>query len=387
MKITRIIERPVHLKSNISNALVNFSEHTVSLVAVVTDQIRNNKPVVGLSFNSIGRYAQSGIVNRRMIPRIAQEPPDALLDVNGMICPEKVLACALRNEKPGGHGDRAAAASALELAIWDLNGKLQDCPVSQLIRQRYRLDHDGRRVFVYAAGGYYYEGEGSRKLKDELQSYRDSGFTMYKMKIGGASLKEDMRRIESALAVAGEGWNLAVDANGRFDLAAARAYAGSMQPYQLRWFEEAGDPLDFELNATIAGEYEGPIATGENLFSHQDVKNLALYGGMRRDRDVFQMDSGLAYGITEYARMLNEMESRGFSRKFCFPHGGQLMALQVVAGFGLGGSEVYPGIFQPMGGYGSATQIVDGMVNVPDAPGFGFECKPELIALFADMIG
>ncbi|AFK61542.1 mandelate racemase [Advenella kashmirensis WT001] len=387
MKITRIIESPVHLKSNISNALVNFSEHTVSLVAVVTDQIRNNKPVVGLAFNSIGRYAQSGILNSRMIPRIEQEPPDALLDQNGMICPEKVLACALRNEKPGGHGDRAAAASALELAIWDLNGKLQDCPVSQLIRQRYRLDHDGHRVFVYAAGGYYYEGEGSRKLKEELQSYRDSGFTMYKMKIGGASLSEDMRRIEDALTVAGEGWNLAVDANGRFDLAAARAYARSIQPYQLRWFEEAGDPLDFELNAMVTNEYEGPIATGENLFSRQDVKNLTLYGGMRCDRDIFQMDSGLAYGITEYARMLNEMESRGFSRKFCFPHGGQLMALQVVAGFGLGGSEVYPGIFQPMGGYGSTTKIVDGMVNVPDAPGFGFECKPQLFSLFAKMIG
>src|SRR5690606_24877365 len=133
-----------------------------------------------------------------------------------------------------------------------------------------------------------------------------------------------------------------------------------------------------------AQEYEGPLATGENLFSHQDVKNLALYGGMRRNHDVFQMDSGLAYGITEYARMLNEIERRGFSRKFCFPHGGQLMALQVVAGFGLGGSEVYPGIFQPMGGYGNTTQVVDGMVNVPDAPGFGFECKPELISLFAN---
>src|SRR5690606_15128913 len=153
---------------------------------------------------------------------------------------------------------------------------------------------------------------------------------------GGASLKEDMRRVETALTVAADGWSLAVDANGRFDLADARAYARSLEPYQLRWFEEVGDPLDFELNATIAQEYEGPIATGENLFSRRGVKSLAVCGGRRCDRDIFQMDSGLAYGITEYGRMLNEMESRGFSRKFCFPHGGQLMALQVVAGFGLG---------------------------------------------------
>lgn len=386
MKITRVIERPVRLNSNISNALVNFSEHNVSLVAVMTDQIRNNRPVVGLSFNSIGRYAQSGIINGRMIPRIMAEPAEALLDSDGTISPEKVLACALRNEKPGGHGDRAAAASALELAIWDLNAKLQDCPVSELIKQRYRLDHDSSHAFVYAAGGYYYEGEGTGKLKKELQSYRDCGFTTFKMKIGGSTLAEDMRRIEAALVVAGEGCNLAVDANGRFDLATARQYAKSIQPYKLRWYEEAGDPLDFELNSFITNEYQEPVATGENLFSHQDVKNLVLHGGMRPEQDIFQMDSGLSYGITEYARMLKEMESRGFSRKFCFPHGGQLMALHVVAGFGLGGSEVYPGIFQPMGGYGNAVGIHNGTVQVPDAPGFGFERKAELMSLFAAMI-
>jgi L-alanine-DL-glutamate epimerase-like enolase superfamily enzyme len=90
------------------------------------------------------------------------------------------------------------------------------------------------------------------------------------------------------------------------------------------------------------------------------------------------MDSGLSYGVTGYMRMLQEMEARGFSRRCAYPHGGQLMALHVVAGLGLGGSEVYPGVFQPIGGFADETVIENGTVRLPQQPGFGFEAKTEL---------
>src|SRR5690606_13757265 len=180
--------------------------------------------------------------------------------------------------------------------------------------------------------GYYYPGEDLTALKAELSRYAAQGFTRFKMKIGGASLETDRQRIEAALQVAGGGSRLAVDANGRFDLDTALQYARALEPYGLMWFEEAGDPLDYELNCALAQAYNGPLATGENLFSAMDVKNLILFVGMRPGHDVFQMDSGLSYGVTEYARMLKEMESRGFSRKQAYPHGGQLLALHVVAG-------------------------------------------------------
>lgn len=386
LRITRIIEKPLRLESNISNAFVNFAHHTVSLIAIVTDKIVAGKPLTGISFNSIGRYAQSGILKDRMIPRLLEEDPENLLLEDGTLSPEKVSLVALRNEKPGGHGDRAHALAGLELAVWDLNAKLNDEPACQTIARHFGREAAVTEVDVYAAGGYYYPGEDLTALKAELSRYAAQGFTRFKMKIGGASLETDRQRIEAALQVAGGGSRLAVDANGRFDLDTALQYARALEPYGLMWFEEAGDPLDYELNCALAQAYNGPLATGENLFSAMDVKNLILFGGMRPGHDVFQMDSGLSYGVTEYARMLKEMESRGFSRKQAYPHGGQLLALHVVAGLGLGGCEVYPSIFQPLGGFGDDVKVVDGKVRVGDAPGFGLETKSALIREFAELV-
>ena len=382
MKITKILEKSVSLNSNVSNSLINFSTHTVSLIALVTDQVRNGRPVIGLSFNSIGRYAQSGIIDKRMAPRLLAAKPDSLLQDDGKLSAEKVLACAMQNEKPGGHGDRAHAASGLELAVWDLNAKLNDEPASVLIARHYGRKNYSPKISVYAAGGYYYPGEQAGRLEKELSTYQALGFNRFKMKIGGATLAEDVKRIERVLSVVGAGNKLAVDANGRLNLEQAIAYGQALQPYALMWYEEAGDPLDFELNSLLAKEYKGALATGENLFSHQDVKNLALFGGARPELDIFQMDPGLSYGVTEYARMLVELESRGFDRKFCYPHSGQLMGLHTVAGLGLGGCEVYPGVFEPIGGLGDQTTIDDGVVTISGAAGFGFEEKSNLMAHF-----
>ena len=382
MKITKILEKSVSLNSNVSNSLINFSTHTVSLIALVTDQVRNGRPVIGLSFNSIGRYAQSGIIDKRMAPRLLAAKPDSLLQDDGKLSAEKVLACAMQNEKPGGHGDRAHAASGLELAVWDLNAKLNDEPASVLIARHYGRKNYSPKISVYAAGGYYYPGEQAGRLEKELSTYQALGFNRFKMKIGGATLAEDVKRIERVLSVVGAGNKLAVDANGRLNLEQAIAYGQALQPYALMWYEEAGDPLDFELNSLLAKEYKGALATGENLFSHQDVKNLALFGGARPELDIFQMDPGLSYGVTEYARMLVELESRGFDRKFCYPHSGQLMGLHTVAGLGLGGCEVYPGVFEPIGGLGDQTTIDDGVVTISEAAGFVFEEKSNLMAHF-----
>ena len=386
MKIVKILEQPVRLKSNISNSLVNFSTHTVSVVAVVTDKIINGKPAVGLAFNSIGRFDQTGILRNRMIPRLLSAKPDSLLNPETeRLCPERVLKCAMQNEKPGGHGDRAHAASALEMAIWDLNAKIDDEPAAITIARCFGRSLEIPKISVYAAGGYYHEGQHAQALEDELKGYRDSGFTLFKMKIGGASIDQDMQRIESALRIAGAGTNLAVDANGRFTLEQAIEYGQAMEPYALRWYEEAGDPLDYDLNRQLADAYKGPLATGENLFSRQDVKNLVMYAGMRPGLDIFQMDPGLSYGLTEYASMISEMEKNGYDRKFAYPHGGQLMGFHIVAGLGLGGCEVYPGVFQPMGGFQDGAVIENGMATIPDTPGFGFERKANLAVQFAEL--
>ena len=206
------------------------------------------------------------------------------------------------------------------------------------------------------------------------------GFESFKMKIGGAPLLQDMKRVEEALDVAGGGDHLMVDANGRFDLETALAYAQELQPLALRWFEEIGDPLDYRLNAEVIEAYGGAVATGENLFSAIDTLNLVRFGGMRPGHDVFQMDPGLSYGITEYARMLQVLESHGFDRRQAIPHGGHLINLHVVVGLGLGACEAYPGVFQPFGGYSPQCEIRNARVRPSEAAGFGLEEKKELTA-------
>ena len=391
MRITKILERPVGLHvgsgGDPANAVVNFSSHTVSLVAVFTDVIRAGKPVVGVAFDSIGRFAQSGILRDRMIPRLAAASHDALLDASDRIDPAAVLACALADEKPGGHGDRAVAAAAVELACWDLNAKLSDEPAYVTIARHFGREPAGT-VGVYAAGGYYYPGAGTRnldRLRTEMRGYLDLGYDAVKMKIGGASLGDDLRRIEAVIDIVGAAGRVAVDANGRFDRPTAQQWAAALGGYGLRWYEEPGDPLDFELNHAVTACYDGAVATGENLFSVPDVTNLVRYGGMRPGLDVFQMDAGLSYGLSEYARMLEVLESNGFDRRFAFPHGGHLINLHIAAGLGLGGCESYPGVFQPFGGYPDGCALSAGRIAPTDAPGFGLEQKTGLAELIAEL--
>jgi D(-)-tartrate dehydratase len=379
MRIVEMRDCTVPLAGGVANAVVSFADHTVSLVALVSDQVREGKPVIGFGFNSIGRYSQSGILRERMFPRLSQADPAFLLsEDDGYFSPETISTVAMKNEKPGGHGDRAGALGALELAVWDLNAKLYEEPAYQNIARYFGRTIERRAMSVYAAGGYYYSGASTHRLREELKGYQGLGFDAFKIKIGGASLKEDLERIEAALEIAGEGSHLSVDANGHFEKAEMLNYGQEIAPFGLRWYEEPGDPLDYALNSTLTEVYDGPIATGENLFSVSDTNNLIRFGGMRRGKDIFQMDAGLSYGLTEYHKMITLLEDNGFDRNNCFPHGGHLINLHIALGLNLGGCEAYPGVFQPFGGYPSECEIRDGMVQPTDAPGFGLEQKAEL---------
>jgi L-alanine-DL-glutamate epimerase-like enolase superfamily enzyme len=240
---------------------------------------------------------------------------------------------------------------------------------------------------VYAAGGYYYPGEDVASLQDELRGYLDLGYETVKMKIGGVDLAQDLRRIEAALAVVGNvGSRLCVDVNGRFDLARALEYADALRDFGLRWYEEPLDPLDYLMHAALAAFYPGPIATGENLFSMLDARNLIRHAGLRPDRDVLQFDPALAYGLTEYLRTLQMLEAHGWSLRRCVPHGGHQFALNIAVGLGLGGNESYPRVFAPFGGFADDYPVEHGRVRLPDSPGIGFERKRDLWAVLHRLV-
>ena len=387
MRITAIHETVVPISSAIRNAYIDFSKMTSSVVAVVTDVVRDGRPVVGYGFNSNGRYAQSGLLKERFIPRLlAAEARSLVDDGRDNLDPHKAWACMMANEKPGGHGERSVAVGVLDMALWDAVAKIEGKPLYRLLADRYNAGRVDDRVFVYAAGGYYYPGKDTQALQDEMKRYLDLGYTVVKLKIGGESLADDIRRIEAAIKIVGSGDRVAVDANGRFDLKTAIEYARALAPYRLFWYEEAGDPLDFELQAGLARHYDGPMATGENLFSMQDARNLIRYGGMRRDRDWLQFDCALSYGLVEYLRTLSMLRDNDWSARRCIPHGGHQMSLNIAAGLGLGGNESYPGVFQPFGGFADGVPVEDSYVRMPEVPGVGFEAKSDLWKVMSGIV-
>ena len=378
-EITKPISSPIH------NAYIDFSKMTTSLVAVVTDAVRDGKRVVGYGFNSNGRYGQGGLIRERFANRILEAKPASLLDDAGTnLDPHRVWAAMMSNEKPGGHGERSVAVGTIDMAVWDATAKIAGEPLFRLLAERHGVAANPR-VFVYAAGGYYYPGKDNDALRAEMRSYLDRGYNVVKMKIGGASIDEDRTRIEAVLREIGPNARLAVNANGRFDLDTAIAYAKMLRDYPLFWYEEAGDPLDYHLQATLAEYYPGPMATGENLFSHQDARNLLRYGGMRPDRDWLQFDCALSYGLCEYQRTLEVLKIQGWSPSRCIPHGGHQMSLNIAAGLGLGGNESYPDLFQPYGGFPDGTRVENSVVTLPELPGIGFEGKSDLYTIMREL--
>ena len=202
-------------------------------------------------------------------------------------------------------------SARIDMAVWDAVAKIEDKPLFQLLAERYGDGRPNRKVFVYAAGGYYYPGKDLEALQDEMKSYTERGYTVVKMKIGGAPLD---RRPGADRGGAGRprsrASRLAVDANGRFDLETAIEYARALAPYDLFWYEEAGDPLDY-----AAAGRAGQALSGEHGHRREPVFHAGCPepDPLRRacvpDRDWLQFDCALSYGLVEYLRTLEMLRS------------------------------------------------------------------------------
>jgi len=387
MRIVAVRETAIPINSTLRNAVFDFSEMTTSVVAVITDVVRDGRPLAGFAFNSTGRYACGAQMRDRFIPRILKAKPESLLDATGdNLDPEKILACMMQREKPGGHTERSVAIGTIEVACWDAVAKIAGKPLHVVLAEKYHGGQVSDRVQCYVGGGWYSAGKGIKELQDEIRARLDEGYTTMKIKVGGAAVPEDVKRVEAALKVVGSSDRLAVDANAGFNRARALSYAQALQPYRLRWFEEPTDPLDYALLADVASIYGAPIGTGENLFSTQDVENLVRFGGLRADRDIVQIDVPQSYGIVQFSRTLDMLKRHGWERKSIFPHGGNQMTLAIVGGFGLGGCEAYPGVFGIFAGFADDAKVENGYLKLSDRPGIGFEAQNALYAVMREMV-
>ncbi|HVX76262.1 MAG TPA: enolase C-terminal domain-like protein [Bradyrhizobium sp.] len=378
MRIIDIRERTIPL-SRYADPAIPSGGLTTSLVAVITDVIRAGKPVVGYGFSSIGRFAQGGLIRERFAPRLLNAVAGALSDEPGTnLDPFRAWNVMMAGEKPGGHGERCIAVGTLDMAIWDAAAKIAHQPLYRFLAERSGNQAAAQsRVRAYAGGGYYYPQNDIMRLRDEIRSFVDLGFTHAKIKIGNADLDQDRRRIDAAAEQLSAYSHLAVDAMNSYQRDGALAAAQMLAPLGLRWFEDICDPLDFATQAEVAAVYPGPIAAGEALFSVAEAKLLDLHGGLRPTQDVLLFDPVHCYGLPGYLRIIRHLAANGWPSEAWWPHGGHLFSLHIVAALGLGGAEINPLSFQPFCGVASDMKIVDGWVDLPQAPGIGFETHHE----------
>jgi L-alanine-DL-glutamate epimerase-like enolase superfamily enzyme len=387
MKILDIRETTISLGSPTKNADINFSQMTASAVVVTTDAQFDNKPLRGLGFDSIGRYGHGSLLRERFIPRLLHADEDSYQDdgVNN-IDPKKIWQLMMADEKPGGHGERAGAVGLLDAAIWDIVAKVEEKPLWQVLAQRFNNEQALQSIPVYVSGGHYCEKNDLEKLREQLIRSKDNGHNFFKIKFGGKTLAEDCKRIECALNVIGDAGSLAIDANCCFTGETTLNYMNELEAYDLAWIEEPLGPLDYRSHADFCATYKTPVATGENIFSAADLQNLLSYAGLRANSDFLQMDISLSYGIPEYLRMLEFIESNHWDRKRCIPHAGHLFALHVVAGLNLGAHETAMDSSLPIAGFIDAAIVEDGYIQAPSYPGVGFEEKAELYDLFTPLL-
>src|SRR5215475_1391787 len=140
MRIVDIREVTAPIASSIANAYIDFSKMTLSLVAVVTDQKRDGRTVIGYGFNSNGRYGQGGLIRERFAPRLKEAKPESLINEAGdNLDPDRIWATLMKNEKPGGHGERSVAVGTIDMAVWDAAAKIAGKPLFRLL-----AEHNGR---------------------------------------------------------------------------------------------------------------------------------------------------------------------------------------------------------------------------------------------------
>jgi L-alanine-DL-glutamate epimerase-like enolase superfamily enzyme len=373
MRIIDVRERPIEI-SRYRDPGIPSGGLTTSLVAVVTDVIRGGRPVVGYGFASIGRYAQSGLIRDRFVPRLLRAPAqDITTDDGANLDPFRAWTVMMTGEKPGGHGERCVAVGTLDMALWDAAAKIADLPLHQFLAGRLGRTVTTADVPVYASGGYPYPDNDIAALTEEVRRFTDLGFTQVKIKIGATSLDQDLRRIEAAAARLADSRHLAVDAMNTYDPAMSLTAATALARFGLWWFEDICDPLDFATHARVAARYDPPIAAGEALFSAAEAALLDQYGGLRRGSDVLLFDPVHCYGLPGYLQIIDTLTAAGWPRSAFQPHGGHLFSFHLVAALGLGGAESNPLAFHPFHGPPAALPVSAGRVRLPDVPGIGFE--------------
>jgi L-alanine-DL-glutamate epimerase-like enolase superfamily enzyme len=340
-------ERPQPIK----NGTLTYSEATTCVVEVATDE--------GLSGFGLG----VGVMlpgGERVVSALVAMYSELLTGIDPLDN-ERAWATMWQPKLVGRRGVETRAQSMIDIALWDIKGKAAQLPLYKLLGG-YR-----RSLPCYVAGGYYADGKTLGALAEEMRGYLDDGVRAVKMKIGGASVREDVARVAAVRNEIGPEVELLVDANGAYRAGDAIRIARELEEFDVYWFEEPVMPDDYDGSRRVAGASSIPVASGENESTRYGFRDLLERAGVR----VVNPDAEIVGGVTEFMKVAAMAEVRGVA---VAPHGRADIHVHLTAAIPNGlMAEYYRENVDPLQRYllPEPVKVQDGCISPPDRPGHG----------------
>ena len=367
MKIERveakIVSVPLDVPKFISTRLIKSREYLI--VKITTDQ-----DIVGwgLTFSS---FEGKAILEERLKPLILNEDPFFVEKIW-----EKMFNGTVRW---GRRGIYLRAISVIDIALWDIMAKACRQPLFKILGG-YR-----KKIPVYASGGYYkLEGKENEieVISKEMKGYVERGFTAAKMKVGGVDFEIDLKRVQAAREVLGNGRKLFLDLNNAWKIyQVSQKNLNRLADIGVDWIEEPFAPDAIEESKKLKNITKIPIATGEILSTRWDFKQLLESNAA----DIWMPDVTVVGGITEWRKVITIANTWNIPVS---PHAFHEIHVQLAASCPDSDSFIleYFDTTSDILNYGKLLKkplkAKDGFLYVPEEPGIGIDFNEDLIAKY-----
>ncbi len=344
-------------RTPITNGLYTYTHSGINVITVETDE--------GVTGMGIGASIQDApevgvaILNHIKQVVIGKDPLDNERHWHEMWRPKLV----------GRRGITTRVIGGLDIALWDLKGKIAGMPLYKL------LGGFTNNVPAYIAGGYYEEGKGLKELAQEMEDNLEVGAKAMKMKVGAVSINEDVERVRVARDAIGPDIKLMVDANNAYRHYQAIELARKVEKYDVFWFEEPVEPDDYIGQAEITRATAVPIAAGENEYTRYGFRDLIE----NRCAAILQPDALIMGGISEFMKVAAMAQAHDLP---IAPHGNQDVHVHLVSAIpnGLILERVHDDVPMRYDVVQPHIETVDGYIQVPDRPGLGVDIDEDVVA-------
>ena len=334
-----------------------FGSDGLDLIRVETDE-----GVTGLGLTWV--QESSGVVVRAITDHLKQKVVG-----QNPLDNERIWEGMWRLGNLGRRGIATQVLSAIDIALWDIKGKMSDMPLYKL------LGGYTNKIPAYVSLGFRHEN-----LNQVISSLEDGiahGAVGIKMQIGNVSIAEDVDRVRMAREVIGPDVKLMLDASQLYRHQEAIVLASKVEKYDIFWIEEPVAPDDLRGSQLVAQSTSIPIATGEAEYTKYGFRDLME----NRSAAILQPDALIMGGITEFMKVAAMAQANDFHISNHGPHHIHAHLLGAIPN-GLIIEEYFTSEAQPIDGgiFLDQMSIVDGYISPPDRPGLGMELNEEALA-------